>query len=103
MNDIPEVSFGVPRLGEGLGVPFIVKRSCPYFVVPSILEGDFSFPMGPSVLIRRLSQSGLLPSDAEVCGDVDLIDFVFACPSVTSYLNRVTYFDGSFRLRFGNE
>ena len=103
MNDISEVSFGIPRLAERLGIPFIVKRSRPYFVVPSILEGDFSFPMGPSVSVRRLNQSGLLPSDAEVCGDVDFIDFVLSRPSVTSYLNRVTYFDGSFRLRFGNE
>lgn len=103
MNDIPEVSFGIPRLTEGLCVPFIVKRSRPYFVVPSILEGDFSFPMGPSVPIRRLNQLGLLPPDTEVCGDVDFIDFVLSRPSMTFHLNRGTYFDGSFRLRFGDE
>ena len=74
MNNIPEVSFGVPRLTEGLGVPFIVKRSRPYFVVPFVPEGNFSFPMGPSVPIRWLNQLGLLPPDSEVCGDVDLID-----------------------------
>ena len=96
MNDIPEVSFGIPRLTERLCIALVVERSRPYFVVPSILEGDFSFPMGPSVLIRRLNQLGLLPSDAEVCGDVDLIDFIFSRPSVTSHFNRVTYFDGSF-------
>ena len=103
MNDVSEVSFGIPRLAERLGVPLIVKRSRPYFVVPSVPEGDFSFPMGPSVPIRRLDQSGLLPPDAEVCGDVDLIDLVLSCPSVTSNINRCTYFDDSFRLRFGNE
>ena len=54
MNDIPKVSFRIPRLAERLGVPLIVKRSCPYFVVPFVPEGNFGFPMGPSVPIRRL-------------------------------------------------
>ena len=103
MNDVSEVSFGIPRLTEGLGVPFIVKRSRPDLVVPSVPKGDFSFPMGPSVPIRRLDQLGLLPPDTEVCGDVDLINLVLSRPSVTSDLNRCTYFDGSFRLRFGDE
>ena len=103
MNDISEVSFGIPRLTERLGSPFIVKRSRPYFVVPPVFKGDFGFPMIPSVLIRRLNQSGLLPPDTEVCGDVDLIDLVLSRPSVTSNLNRGTYFDDSFRLRFGDE
>ena len=103
MNDISEISFGIPRLTERLGVPFIVKRSCPDLVVPSVSKGNFSIPMIPSVPIRRLNQSGLLPSDAEVCGDVDLIYFVLSCPSVTPNLDRCTYFDDSFRLRFGNE
>ena len=103
MNDIPKVSFRIPRLTERLRVPFVVKRSRPYFVVPSVPEGNFSFPMIPSVLIRRLDQSGLLPLETEVCGDVDLIYLVLSRPSVTSYLNRCTYFDGSFRLRFGDK
>ena len=103
MNDIPEVSFGIPRLTEGLCVSFIVKRSRPDLVVTSVPEGDFSFPMIPSVTIRRLNQSSFLPPDSEVCGDVDLINLVLSRPSVTSYFNRCTYFDGSFRLRFGDE
>ena len=96
MNDIPKVSFRVPRLAERLCLPFIVKRSRPDLVVPFVPEGNFSFPMGPSVPIRQLDQSGLLPLETEVCGDVDLIDLVLSRPSVTSYLNRCTYFDGSF-------
>ena len=103
MNDVTEVSLRIPRLGEGLGVAFIVKRSCPYFVVPSVPKGDFGFPVIPSVPMRRLDQSGRLPSYTEVRGDIDLIDLVLARPSVTSYLNRSTCFDDHFRLRFGDE
>ena len=87
MNDIPKIAFGVPRLTEGLCVACIVKRSCPYFVVPSVPKGDFGFPVIPSVPVHRLDQSGLLPPDTEVRGNVDFIDLVLARPSVTSYLN----------------
>ena len=93
MNDIAKVSFRIPWLTERLDIPFIVKRSRPYFVVLSIPKGDFGFPMGPSVSIRRLDQSGLLPPDTEVCGDVDLIYLVLSCPSVTFNLNRGARFD----------
>ena len=103
MNNIAKVSFRIPWLTERLDIPFIVKRSRPYFVVSSAPKGDFSFPMIPSVPIRRLDQSGLLPPDTEVCGDVDLIYLVFPCPSVASNLNRGAHFDDSLRLKFGDE
>ena len=103
MNNVSKVSFGVPRLTKRLCVPFIIKRSRPYFVVPSILKGGFGFPVIPSVPIRRLNQLGLLPPDAEVCGDVYFIHLVLSTPSVTSNFNRSTYFDDSLRLRFGDE
>ena len=103
MNDIPKVSFRIPRLTERLCVPFMVKRSCPYFIVPSIFKGDFGFPMIPSVPIRWLDQSGLLPPDPEVCGDVNLVYLILSSPSVTFHLNRGAYFDAHRRLRFGDE
>ena len=99
----PRYPLGFHGWLKGWASPFIVKRSRPYLVVASVSKGGFGFPMIPSVPIRRLNQSGLLPSNTEVCGNVDLIDLVLSCPSVTSNLNRYTHFDDSLRLRFGDE